>query len=62
MISLQEGVSTLTTGTTEDNIKKIQSFASILNEQFPHLRVLTRWSKGEDIDAACGQLATNNEQ
>ena len=39
----------------------IDNFAKILNKNAPKLRVLVRWSKGEDIDAACGQLATNNE-
>ena len=38
----------------------IDNFAKILNKNAPKLRVLVRWSKGEDIDAACGQLATNN--
>ena len=33
----------------------------ILNKSNPDLIVLTRWSKGEDINAACGQLATKNE-
>ena len=32
-----------------------------LNKSNPDLMVLTRWSKGEDINAACGQLATTNE-
>ena len=39
--------------------KTINKFADILNEH--NIRVLIRWSKGEDIDAACGQLATNYE-
>ena len=38
----------------------IDKFASILNK-YKNLRVLIRWSKGEDIKAACGQLATENE-
>ena len=38
----------------------IDNFSEILNKNAPKLRVLVRWSKGEDIDAACGQLATNN--
>ena len=41
--------------------EQISLFANILNNKAPKLRVLVRWSKGEDIDAACGQLATNNE-
>ncbi len=39
--------------------KTINDFADILNQH--NIRVLIRWSKGEDIDAACGQLATNHE-
>jgi len=39
--------------------KTINNFADILNKH--NIRVLIRWSKGEDIDAACGQLATNHE-
>ena len=38
----------------------INEFANILNK-YNNLRVLVRWSKGEDIKAACGQLATENE-
>tara|TARA_Y100000590_G_scaffold410555_1_gene503730 strand:- start:2501 stop:3535 length:1035 start_codon:yes stop_codon:yes gene_type:complete len=38
----------------------INNFAQILNKN-KNLRVLVRWSKGEDIKAACGQLATENE-
>jgi len=38
----------------------INQFAQILNK-YHNLRVLVRWSKGEDIKAACGQLATENE-
>ena len=38
----------------------INQFAQILNK-YHNLRVLVRWSKGEDIKAACGQLATTNE-
>ena len=41
--------------------EQINLFANILNKKAPKLRVLVRWSKGEDIDAACGQLATKNE-
>ena len=40
--------------------KKIDQFVNILNKH-NNLRVLVRWSKGEDINAACGQLATENE-
>jgi len=40
---------------------RINEFAKILNDNSSNLRVLTRWSKGEDIDAACGQLATKHE-
>ena len=41
--------------------EQINNFSQILNKLNPDLRVLIRWSKGEDINAACGQLATNNE-
>ncbi len=40
---------------------QISLFADVLNRKSPKLRVLVRWSKGEDIDAACGQLATKND-
>jgi len=40
---------------------KINLFSKTLNKSNPNLIVLTRWSKGEDINAACGQLATINE-
>ena len=40
---------------------RINEFAKILNDNTSNLRVLTRWSKGEDIDAGCGQLATKHE-
>jgi len=40
---------------------QISLFADTLNKSNPNLTVLTRWSKGEDINAACGQLATINE-
>ena len=42
------------------NNKRISEFAQTLNK-YKNLRVLVRWSKGEDINAACGQLATENE-
>lgn len=42
---------------SDDN--KINKFAEILKKH--NIRVLIRWSKGEDIDAACGQLATKHE-
>ena len=50
------------TGTTYSRSEtlRINNFAKILNENSTNIRVLVRWSKGEDIDAACGQLATNN--
>tara|TARA_B100001094_G_scaffold240364_1_gene235975 strand:+ start:1534 stop:2571 length:1038 start_codon:yes stop_codon:yes gene_type:complete len=41
------------------SLKSINSFAKILHENRGEYRVFVRWSKGEDIDAACGQLATN---
>ena len=38
--------------------KKIVNFIEVLkNARFP---VTIRWSKGQDIDAGCGQLATDN--
>ena len=37
----------------------INKFAETLKKY--NIRVLIRWSKGEDIDAACGQLATKHE-
>jgi len=40
---------------------QINLFSKTLNKFNPDLMVLTRWSKGEDINAACGQLATINE-
>ena len=43
------------------NKDQINYFSQTLNDSNPHLRVLIRWSKGEDINAACGQLATINE-
>ena len=41
--------------------KNIEKFVTKLNEIKSNYRVLIRWSKGQDIDAACGQLATLNE-
>ena len=49
---------------TEKNYKRsknIEKFVTKLNEIKSNYRVLIRWSKGQDIDAACGQLATSNE-
>ena len=43
------------------SINRIESFVHILQKQKSNLRVLIRWSKGTDISAACGQLATENE-
>jgi len=40
--------------------KRIDSFAKILYDNRGSYRVFIRWSKGEDIDAACGQLATES--
>tara|TARA_B100000427_G_C15486310_1_gene585466 strand:- start:799 stop:1689 length:891 start_codon:yes stop_codon:yes gene_type:complete len=40
---------------------KIEAFVKQLNNNNYNYRVLVRWSKGQDIDAACGQLATKNE-
>ena len=38
----------------------IELFLKTLNKHRKGFRVLVRWSKGEDIKAACGQLAVNN--
>ena len=40
----------------EDTINK---FISIMHKNQKHYQTLVRWSKGLDIDAACGQLSTN---
>ena len=39
---------------------RIEQFLDILNKHRNGFRILVRWSKGEDISAACGQLAVNN--
>ncbi len=39
---------------------KIETFIRILNKNRKNFTILVRWSKGEDISAACGQLAVNN--
>ena len=44
------------------SIEKINSFAKILHDKRGEYRVFVRWSKGEDIDAACGQLATGENE
>ena len=40
------------------DLDRINSFAKILHKNSKDIRILVRWSKGEDIEAACGQLAT----
>ena len=35
----------------------ITRFSKILHENRDEYRVMVRWSKGQDIDAGCGQLA-----
>ena len=40
---------------------RIIKFSKILHENKTNYRVFIRWSRGEDINAACGQLATKNE-
>ena len=40
---------------------KIEVFVKQLKKINSNYRVFIRWSKGQDIDAACGQLATLNE-
>ena len=39
---------------------KIESFIQVLNKHRKNFTILVRWSKGEDINAACGQLAVNS--
>ena len=39
-------------------IKKIEAFTKILYDNRDEYRILIRWSKGQDIAAGCGQLAT----
>ena len=49
---------------TKENYKRssrIDKFVNQLNRISSNYKVLIRWSKGQDIDAACGQLATLNE-
>jgi len=43
------------------NILKVERFAKTLNESKFSFKAFIRWSKGEDINAACGQLVTKNE-
>ena len=43
----------------DENI--IENFLKILKANQKGFRILVRWSKGEDIDAACGQLAVKNQ-
>tara|TARA_Y100000768_G_scaffold219083_1_gene165169 strand:- start:11325 stop:12371 length:1047 start_codon:yes stop_codon:yes gene_type:complete len=38
----------------------IENFLKVLNKHRAGFRILVRWSKGQDIDAACGQLAVKN--
>lgn len=38
----------------------VNRFSKILSDNRDTYRVLVRWSRGEDIEAACGQLATKN--
>ena len=49
---------------TKESFKRsqnIDNFVELLNNIKSNYRVFIRWSKGQDIDAACGQLATKNE-
>jgi 23S rRNA (adenine2503-C2)-methyltransferase len=39
----------------------IESFLAILSARQKGYRVMVRWSKGQDIDAGCGQLAVKQE-
>lgn len=38
--------------------QKLDEFLKVLHKHREHYNILVRWSKGIDIDAACGQLAT----
>jgi len=40
---------------------KIDSFINVLINKKSKYQVLVRWSKGQGIEAGCGQLATNND-
>ena len=44
------------------SLDTINSFAKILHDNRGEYRVFIRWSKGEDIDAACGQLVTKSDE
>ena len=39
----------------------IEMFLKTLDQHRKGFGILVRWSKGEDINAACGQLAVNNQ-
>jgi 23S rRNA (adenine2503-C2)-methyltransferase len=39
----------------------IETFLKTLKQNQKGFKILVRWSKGEDIEAACGQLAVNNQ-
>ena len=39
----------------------MESFLEVLSAQQKGYRVMVRWSKGQDIDAGCGQLAVKQE-
>ena len=38
----------------------INRFIGVLHKNQRHYQTLVRWSKGVDIDAACGQLSTTH--
>ena len=38
----------------------INRFIDVLHKNQKHYQTLVRWSKGVDIDAACGQLSTKH--
>ena len=42
-------------------INTINRFIEILHHNQRHYQTLVRWSKGTDIDAACGQLSTKSK-
>ena len=43
-------------------VKKIEDFLEIIYKECQGFKILVRWSKGIDINAGCGQLATKDMQ
>ena len=46
---------------TRPDTQTIEKFVNVLHKHRRGYRVLVRWSKGQDIEAGCGQLATLSE-